>query len=136
MDLKTLKTKSGKTIQDFTIPKNLLDKEQEMIMLIMRSEAMNDEEKQYWFTLTEVMNPEQMAKLYDILRRERKKLDEIEAKYGKKEPVDPVLAQKQANEAAQKRQTEEADIKAKEKVSETQEKQNEEAILKELDQVS
>ena len=39
------------------------------------------EEKQSWFNLLPLMNDEQIAKLNDILVREKQKLEEIEKKY-------------------------------------------------------
>ena len=132
-DIQNVKTKSGKTIANFIVPPRLMEKDQELIMLIMRSEAMNDEEKQYWFNLTEVMNEDQMAKLYDILRRERKKLEEIDGKSTSKPPVDPVEAKKRADEQAQKRKEEADAVKKKEQASESQE--NEDAILSGFDKV-
>lgn len=44
----------------------------------------NHDEKQSWLSLLPMMNDEQIAKLRDILTREKQKLEEIEAKYEKK----------------------------------------------------
>ena len=111
-NLTNVKTKSGKTIQDFTIPEKLFEKDKELIELIMKSEAMNDGEKQYWFNLTKVMNPEQQEKLYGILRREKSRLAEIK---GKSSPVDPIEAQKKAEEQARIRAERQAELAKKEK---------------------
>ncbi len=130
-----IKTPSGKTLQDFRIPEALLKNDVELVDYIMRSESMKDEERQYWFNLTEVMNAQQVEKLRDILSRERKKLAEIDAKYGKKPPVDPVEAARKAKIMADKRAAQQAQLKAREAQQQAQEVQDEEDILSELDNV-
>ncbi len=132
MDLTTIKTPSGKTIQDFEIPEELLKNDPGLVDLIMLSESMNDDERQYWFNLTKVMNTEQIEKLRDILTRERNKLAEIEAKYAKKN-IDPIAAARKAEELAQQRAAEQAQIKAREAAAEAKEKVQEEAVLAELE---
>ena len=80
MNIQDIKTKGGRTIKDFTIPDNLLKNNPTLVKLILLSESMNEEERQYWFNLTEVMNDEQIEKLQDILTREQQKLVEINEK--------------------------------------------------------
>ena len=80
----TPKTKSGKTANDFHIPPKLLQQDRDLVNLILGSESMDDDERQYWFNLYSMMNAEQVGKLRDILTREREKLAEIDARYGKK----------------------------------------------------
>ena len=56
-----------------------------LVVLILQSKSMDtDEEKQSWFNLMPMMTPEQIAKLNDILTREKIKLTEIEKKYEEK----------------------------------------------------
>lgn len=128
IDLNAVKTKSGKSITDFTIPEALFEKDKELIKLIMESEAMNDSEKQYWFNLTKVMNDQQKDKLYDILRRERRKLNEIR---GKSQPIDPEEARRKAEEQARQRAERQAEIEARERAH--KEKSQEEEILDTID---
>lgn len=128
--LETLKTPTGKVLTDFKVPQPLQENDKPLIDLVMRSESMKDSERQYWFNLTEVMNEEQVAKLRDILTRERKKLAEIEAKYHKKK-IDPVVAAKQAEEMAKKRSARQAELKAREAKEKAAE--SEEDILGELE---
>ncbi len=66
MDLKNIKTKTGKTIADFKIPEKFLA-DVELTTLVMKSESMDDGERQYWFNLYDVMSVEQIDKLRDIL---------------------------------------------------------------------
>ena len=53
----------------------------ELIKLVLHTESMDDEERQYWFDLLPTMNPQQINRLFEILDTERKKLQELENKY-------------------------------------------------------
>lgn len=53
----------------------------ELIKLILNTESMDDEERQYWFDIMPSMNEEQIDRLFNILETERKKLEELETKY-------------------------------------------------------
>ncbi len=53
----------------------------ELIKLILATESMDDEERQYWFDIMPSMNDNQIDRLFNILETERKKLEELEAKY-------------------------------------------------------
>ena len=132
-DTTQIKTPTGKTIADFRVPAKLLENDQPLIDLILRSESMKDEERQYWFNLYEVMNSGQIEKLRDILTRERKKLAEIDAKYGKKPTIDPVQAAKKAEEMARKRSAEQAALAQREQANQAQKEQQEADILSELE---
>ena len=126
-------TPTGKTLADFRIPAKLTQNDPVLIDLIMKSESMKDEERQYWFNLYEVMNTAQIEKLRDILTRERKKLAEIDAKYGKKPVIDPVEAAKKAEEMAQKRAAEQAALARREAEHQAKEADAEAALMDELD---
>ncbi len=126
-----MKTPTGKTIKDFTIPEKMLQDE-ELMKLIMSSESMDDNERQYWFNLYEVMNEPQIAKLKDILARERQKLEEIEKKYAKKK-ISPEEAARIAKEKGAKRAAHAAEVKKKEAAHEAKEKKMEEDVLAELE---
>ena len=130
INLSTIKTKSGKTIKDFMIPEFLFTNDKELIKLIMESEAMDDGEKQYWFNLTKVMNDQQKEKLYDILRRERQRLNEIR---GITPQVDPIEAKKRAEEQARLRAQKQAEIEEKEKQEAEKEQQEQEKLLENVD---
>ena len=57
----------------------------ELITLVINSKSIDTEqEKQSWFSLLPLMNDEQIARLNDILTREKAKLDEIQQKYDEK----------------------------------------------------
>lgn len=133
IDLNLIKTPSGKGIADFKIPAGLLSSDPELVDYIIKSESMKDSERQYWFNLWEVMNQEQREKLRDILARERKKLAEIDAKYGKKPKIDPVVAAKQAEELARKRAAEQKVIADRERKQQEAEAKEEADVLAELE---
>lgn len=132
-DLTTIRTpKTGKMLKDFEVPEKFLNQYPELVAMILRSESMNDAERQYWFNLTEVMNTEQVEKLRGILTREREKLAEIEAKYGPSQPTltDAEIAERN-QEIQQKRAQQQAELRQREKAAEAAE--NDESILSEWD---
>lgn len=53
----------------------------ELVKLILATESMDDEERQYWFDIMPSMNDNQIDRLFNILETERKKLEELELKY-------------------------------------------------------
>lgn len=53
----------------------------ELIKLVLATESMDNEERQYWFDIMPSMNDSQIDKLFNILETERKKLEELELKY-------------------------------------------------------
>lgn len=64
------------------IPFEMIEKDPALIMYIMVSRSLSDNsEKQNWFDLYNVMSYNQRNKLYDILIREKTKLDFIDIKY-------------------------------------------------------
>lgn len=66
------------------IPDDIQKKHPALIPLIVKSESMNPEEKQYWINILPVMTGDQIAKLTKILSDERVQLDAIDEKYAKK----------------------------------------------------
>ena len=66
----------------YQIPEDFLESSWDLIEMVIRSKAIDKpEDKQSRFTLLPIMNDEQMAKLRDILIREKQKVAEIENKY-------------------------------------------------------
>ena len=65
------------------IPDDLKKKFPELIELILASESMNDEERQYWVNILPVMTTEQIQNLKDILTNEKQQLAAIDRKYAK-----------------------------------------------------
>lgn len=67
----------------FYIPDEIQSQYPDLVKLILNTESMDDDEKQYWFDILPSMTDEQVDKLYNILETERKKLEELELKYQK-----------------------------------------------------
>lgn len=67
----------------FQIQDELQAKYPELIKLIISTESMDDDERQYWFDIMPSMTDAQIDRLFDILETERKKLQELEVKYQK-----------------------------------------------------
>jgi hypothetical protein len=89
--------------KEFTIPQEVKDKYPDLIPLILGSASMNDDERQYWFSILPIMTQDQVNRLREILTTEKQKLAEIDQKY-----------QKQLDEINQKHLIEWQAIKAKE----------------------
>lgn len=67
----------------FVIPDEMQAKYPELIKLIIETESMDDDERQYWFDIMPSMTDAQVDRLYNILETEKKKLEELELKYQK-----------------------------------------------------
>ncbi len=65
------------------IPPGTKEKHGELLELILASESMNDEERQYWINILPIMTPEQIGNLREILKNEREQLKAIDKKYAK-----------------------------------------------------
>jgi len=53
----------------------------ELVNLILETESMDDDEKQYWFDIMPSMTDDQIDRLFNILDTEKKKLEALEEKY-------------------------------------------------------
>ena len=72
--------------KNFDISDEVLSQDPVLIQLILESKSLAGlDEKQNWFNLLQMMNEEQVAKLKDILTREKQKLEEINQKYAQKQ---------------------------------------------------
>ena len=72
--------------KNFDIADEVLSQDPVLIQLILESKSLAGvDEKQNWFNLLQMMNDEQVAKLKDILTREKQKLEEINQKYAQKQ---------------------------------------------------
>lgn len=133
VDISAVRTpKTGKSITDFKIPEKLRENDPELVMMVLETESMDDDERQYWFNLADVMRPEQIEKLRGILTREREKMAEIEKKYGPKKPeLTPEEQAEKTVSMQQKRAKQQAELRAREEAHE--ESEDEDSILAELD---
>ena len=65
----------------FTVSDEVMAKYNELVDLILATESMDDDERQYWFDIMPSMTDEQVDRLYSILDTEKKKLETLEVKY-------------------------------------------------------
>lgn len=115
--------------RDFLIPDSVRAQFKEIIDLIMGSESMNDDERQYWFDILPVMTPDQVENLRSILTNEKTQLAAIDAKYATDSQVnvDTAAMAEKRRESREKRD-------AEEQSHEVAESSNEDDILKQINE--
>lgn len=88
----------------------------DLVELIVKSESMNNSERNYWLQVLPVMTEAQVAELRDILETEKRKLAEIDKKYEQSEPknIDVEAVEKERREAAANREKEEEEARKSE----------------------
>lgn len=67
--------------KSFIISDDIYAQYKELIDLILDTESMDDDERQYWFDIMPSMTDEQIDRLFNILDTEQKKLEQLEVKY-------------------------------------------------------
>lgn len=65
----------------FTILDEIQAKYPELVDLVLGSESIDNNEKQYWFDIMPSMTDEQIDRLFNILMTERRQLEELNVKY-------------------------------------------------------
>ncbi len=65
----------------FTVLDEIQLKYPELINLIIASESIDNNEKQYWFDILPSMTDEQVDRLFSILITERRQLEDLNMKY-------------------------------------------------------
>lgn len=116
----------------FKIPFAVEQKFPDLIDLILGTESMNDDERQYWFQILPIMSQDQVDKLRKILLNEKEQLVDLDKRYAQE--LNDING-KHGNEwdaykAKEKRQ----EIHTKEKAQESDEAKLEEDILNKLDE--
>jgi hypothetical protein len=129
-DAQTPPANSGSTSSVF-IPLTLRQQYPDIVDLILQSESMNDEERQYWIDILPVMTPDQVTQLRTILTQEREQLAAIDAKYGS-DIADAAKPQRSVEEIGQTRKQLKEERSTKEKEAESVETATEEEILKKV----
>jgi len=71
------------TATDLTITDDTQRMFPKLVDMIVASESMNNEERQYWINILPIMTPEQIQNLHDILTNEKRQLEAIDKKYSK-----------------------------------------------------
>jgi hypothetical protein len=102
----------------------------DIVDLVMHSESMNNEERQYWFDILPVMTPEQVQQLRDILMNEKNQLAAIDAKYADGLKQSGVESIQQTDEERRKKHEQ---LASQESVARDQETVLAEDILKQMD---
>jgi len=65
----------------FIVADETLAEYKELVDLIIATDSMDDDERQYWFDIMPSMTDDQIDRLYNILDTEKKKLEKLEEKY-------------------------------------------------------
>lgn len=114
----------------FEIPETVRKQYPDLIPLILQTESMNDDERQYWFQILPIMTDEQITKLREILTNEKNQLQQLDKDYEQelKRINDKHVAEWKAFEAKEKREK----LKSAESTAEHAEKTTEEDLLKKL----
>ena len=97
----------------------------DLIDLIMKSESMNNGERQYWIDILPVMSTEQITQLREILQNEREQLAAIDAKYAKEIQA---VGTASIEETEENRQRKRQDLSLKETALRTEEEKEAEDI--------
>lgn len=113
------------------VPPAVREKYPALIDLILKSESMNDGERQYWVDILPVMTPDQVEQLRTILQNERDQLAAIDAKYAQE--IAAVAPEAALKEMAKERSEQIAERTAKEQEARSQESAAAEDILKKMD---
>ncbi len=116
---------------EFVIPNSVIEKYPDLVELIKQTEAMNLDEKNYWFKIMPLMNEEQIANLRWILVKEREQLDEINQKYN--EDIEEINDKHQTEITALEAKKRRDELKQQEQANESEESKAEEALLEELE---
>lgn len=117
-------------LKKFEIPESVKQQYANLIPLIIETESMNDEERQYWFQILPIMTDAQVTKLREILTKEKDQLQKLDKEYEKelKRINDKHAVEWKAFEAKEKRRK----LHAVESKSEKTEQEKEEELLKKL----
>lgn len=114
-----------------TIPDDVRQKFPDLIELILHSESMNTEERQYWVNILPIMTPEQVQNLRDILDNERRQLDAIDKKYTAQiDAASNSPASAQLDESRKERRQE---LQQKEQQAEAKEEQETQNLLEKIE---
>lgn len=115
------------------VPQDTSQRFPELVALILGSESMNDEERQYWINVLPSMSPEQQENLRQILQNEKDQLAAINVRYEKEvEGVGSVRAVEEIGAERKKKKIERMTV---EDDLEKNEKEQEENILKEIEEM-
>ncbi|MBU0766380.1 hypothetical protein KKF55_01160 [Patescibacteria group bacterium] len=116
---------------NLVIPDETKKKFPDIIKLIVSSESMNDEERQYWINILPVMTPDQLSSLKDILDTEKKQLAAIDKKYAKE--IETIGTKKLVEKTETERRKRRLGRREKETESQTQDTEVADDLLKQIE---
>lgn len=67
--------------QKYSVPATVREKFPDLVALLIKTESMNTEEREYWFQVLPIMSDDQIVKLRTILVNERDQLKKIDQEY-------------------------------------------------------
>lgn len=102
----------------------------DIIGLIVASESMNAEERQYWVNILPVMTPDQVQNLRDILLNEKNQLAAIDQKYS--QDVDKIGQQQQIQQTDDERRRRASERQAAEQAGQASDGQAAEDLLNQI----
>lgn len=118
-------------IAKFEVPAVVLDEQRPLVELIVVTESMNDEERQYWFHILPIMSDEQIQKLRQILVTEQRKLADLNQAYEAR--ITEVNEQYLLDWQKEKTEQRKAELKEAEMAEEASEEKTEEQLLSQLE---
>jgi gamma-glutamylcysteine synthetase len=125
--------KSSASDSKVTIADELRAKFPDLVQLILSSESMNDEERQYWVNILPIMTPEQVQNLRDILDNEKKQLADIDKKYSSQ--IDASTTQESIAKTGASRKKRRDELSDQEEKHEKSEDAQTEDLLNKIDQL-
>ncbi len=117
--------------QALVIPDETRKKYPALIELILGSESMNDEERQYWINILPVMTPDQISSLEDILTTEKNQLEAIDKKYAKE--IEAIGTKKLVEKTQIERRKRRMNLAEEESDFRTKEDEKAKALLEEIE---
>ncbi|KKP37044.1 hypothetical protein A2483_05765 [Candidatus Peregrinibacteria bacterium RIFOXYC2_FULL_33_13] len=120
-------------LSKFKITADVKAKFGDLIELILGTESMNDDERQYWFNILPIMTPDQIEKLKKILIHEKEQLSELDKKYA--EELSSINSNHASEWDAFKAKEKRDQIKKMEHADEEDEKNAQEQLLNRLDEI-
>ena len=114
----------------FDIPEAVKNQYPDLVPMILQTESMNDDERQYWFQILPIMTDEQVKKLRDILANEKKQLTDLDKEYeGELKKINEKHVSEWKEFEAKEKRTK---LKEAEAQAQTQQQKDEEDLLAKL----
>jgi hypothetical protein len=123
---------SPSTGTSLVIPDEIRQKFPDLIDLIIGSESMNDEERQYWINILPIMTPDQVQNLREILANERVQLKAIDDKYAKE--IERIGSSEQIRQTGEQRSRKRSERQSKEQAHKDEETAVTDDLLKKIEE--